>query len=122
MFALLVASCGTDGLGWSPEGPPELVENPADVEGRAVDVFVSDGADIEYFLSRIPAPDTIEVALVWPNGEWMALHEATCCPPIGDFVYEGERNSITLLTLALDVGDVLRVEYWLAGTEEDFDR
>ena len=123
MFALVLAACATDDGGWGPAGSPEFVENPPDVEGRVVDTLVADGADIEFFLSRMPVPGTIEVKRVWPNGEGIDLFEAVCCPLVGDYSYDPSRNSVVLLDITPDAGDVVRIEYRIVTDDDDlFDR
>ena len=57
------------------------------------------GLKREYYLSRIPVPDTIEVEVETAEGVIQEYFEATGDPPEGDWTYEPTRNSIFFLNM-----------------------
>ncbi len=122
MLALVLGACTTVDPDFTDLALPPEPGNPPDVEGRAVDTIVANGAYREFFLSRTPAPGTIELALVWPNGEWTSLYEAAEGPPVGDYVYDAMRNSVTLLQIVPEAGDAIRAEYLILADVDPTDR
>jgi hypothetical protein len=55
------------------------------------------GLKREYFLSQIPVQGTITVTVQDPSGAEFDFFEAEGDPPVGDWVYDPSRNSITFL-------------------------
>ena len=65
------------------------------------DVFHADGVGVEYFLSKLPIPGTVDVLVedseLFGGGVVLLFSEAVGDPPDGDFVYNSLANSVRFL-------------------------
>jgi len=83
------------------------------------------GLKREYFLSQIPVLGTIEVSVVDPNGTTRYFLEATDLPNdqldelVGDWIYDGSRNSVTFLEYIPEELSKVVLHYEIESTRQE---
>ncbi|MEQ1570528.1 MAG: hypothetical protein ABMA64_33155 [Myxococcota bacterium] len=74
------------------------------------------GLKREYFLSSLPVASTIEVHVVTPEGAELSFDEAVGDPPVGDWIYDPQRNSITFQEYVPTSLSKIQISYTPAGS------